>query len=55
MYSLVGSCKRHCVDPFAYLKDVLEQLPTHPAKLLGKLLPDAWSEAHPEARRRAVS
>ena len=46
LYSLVGSCKRHQVDPFAYLKDVLERLPTHPVGA-GELLPDAWSEAHP--------
>jgi hypothetical protein len=31
LYSLVASCKRHHVDPFAYLKDILERLPAHPA------------------------
>jgi hypothetical protein len=55
LYSLVASGKRHQIDPFAYLKDVLERLPTHRAKALGKLLPDAWLEAHPGARRRAAS
>jgi hypothetical protein len=54
-YSLVASCEGHQVDPFAYLKDILERLPTHPAKALGELLPDAWSEARPEARRRTAS
>jgi transposase len=54
-YSLVGSCKRHQVDPFVYLKDVLERLPTHPATALSELLPDAWLEAHPGARHRAAS
>jgi hypothetical protein len=55
LYSLVASGKRHQVDPFAYLKNVLERLPTHPPKALGELLPDAWLEAHPGARRRAAS
>jgi hypothetical protein len=55
LYSLVASCKRHQVDPFAYLKDVLERLPTHPATALSELLPDAWLEAHPGARLRAAS
>ena len=55
LYSLVASGKRHQVDPFAYLKDILERLPTHPAKALGELLPDAWLEARPEARRRTAS
>src|SRR5262245_46723540 len=55
LYSFVASCKRHQVDPFAYLKDVLERLSTHPTKALGEVLPDAWLEAHPGARRRAAS
>jgi transposase len=55
LYSLVASGKRHQIDPFAYLKDVLERLPTHPPNALGELLPDAWLEAHPGARRRAAS
>jgi hypothetical protein len=38
---LVASGKRHRIDPFAYLKDVLERLPTHRPKALGELLPDA--------------
>jgi IS66 C-terminal element len=42
LYSLVGSRRRHHIDPFAYLKDVLERLPSHPAVRLGELLPDVW-------------
>ena len=55
LYSLVGSCKRHHIDPFAYLKDILERLPTHPTDRLGELLPDAWVAANPDARRRVAS
>jgi hypothetical protein len=55
LYSLVGSCKRHRVDPFAYLKDILERLPTHPAARLGELLPDAWIAANPDARSKVAS
>jgi hypothetical protein len=47
--------KRHRVDPFAYLKDILERLPAHPADRLGELLPDAWIAANPDARRRVAS
>jgi hypothetical protein len=42
-------------DPFAYLKDVPERLPTHPADRLGELLPDAGVAARPQARRRVAS
>jgi transposase len=55
LYSLVGSCKRHRVDPFAYLKNIMEWLPTCPADRLGELLPDAWIAAHPAARSKFAS
>ena len=55
LYSLVGGCKRHQVDPFAYLKDVLERLPSHPVDRLGELLPDVWIAVNPQARRKAAS
>jgi len=50
MMSLVSSAKRHDLDVWAYLKDVLDQL------LAGstdyeRLLPDVWKQAHPEAVR----
>ena len=50
-----ATTKRHQVDPFAYLKDVLERLPSHPVDRLGELLPDAWVAAHPQARRKVAS
>jgi transposase len=55
LYSVVGSCTRLGGDPFAYLKDVLERLPTHAAERLGELLPDAWFAAHPNTRRKVAS
>jgi hypothetical protein len=32
-----------------------ERPPTHPADRLGELLPDAWLETHPQARRKVAS
>ena len=32
-------------DPYAYFKDVLERLPTHPANRIDELLPHRWSTA----------
>jgi hypothetical protein len=55
LYSLGGSCNRHQIDPFAYLKDILDRLPTQPADRLDELLPDAWVAANPDARRRIAS
>jgi hypothetical protein len=55
LQSLVGSCKRHQIDPFADLKDVRERLTSHPADRLGELLPDAWIASHPSARRKTAA
>jgi transposase len=43
LFSVVSSCQRHGHDPFAYLRDVLERIPTLPKERLAELLPDRWS------------
>jgi len=40
--SLVHSAKLNGHDPYAYLKDVLERLPTQPASGIEELLPYRW-------------
>ena len=50
LYSLVGSCKRLRIDPFAYLRDVLTRLPSANDSELEELLPDRWIKAHPKHR-----
>lgn len=40
--SLVHSARLNGHDPYAYLRDVLEKLPTHPASRIGELLPHRW-------------
>ncbi len=42
LMSLVHSANLNGHDPFAYLRDVLERLPTHPASRVDKLLPHRW-------------
>jgi transposase len=41
--SLVHSAKMNGHDPYAYLKAVLERLPTQPASRIGELLPHRWT------------
>jgi len=43
--SLVHSAKLNGHEPHAYLKDVMERLPTQPASRIGELLPHRWSPA----------
>ena len=40
--SLIESAKLNGHDPYAYLRDVLERLPTHKASQIGELLPHRW-------------
>ena len=42
LYSLVGTCKLNRIEPYAYLKDVLQRLPSHPVNRLAELLPFNW-------------
>jgi hypothetical protein len=40
--SLIAACKRHRIDPFAYLRDVFQRIGGHPKKRLAELLPHKW-------------
>ena len=45
LYSLLGTCRLNAIEPYAYLKDVLERLPSHPMNRLADLLPFNWTPA----------
>ena len=47
IYSLVASCKLNGHDPFAYFRDVLEKVSTHPAERIDELLPSNWKKPEP--------
>jgi len=42
LMSLVQSCQSFGVEPFAYLRDALDRVSTHPASRIAELLPDVW-------------
>jgi hypothetical protein len=41
--SLIQSAKLNGHDPYEYLRDVLDRLPTHPASRIEALLPHRWT------------
>ncbi len=45
LYSLIVSCKRLGIDPYAYMRNVIEVVATHPNKRIGELTPRAWAAA----------
>jgi transposase len=46
--SLIQSAKLNGLDPYRYLRDVLERLPTHPNSRIEELLPHRWTSATAE-------
>jgi hypothetical protein len=45
LMSLCTTCKDLGIDPFAYLRDVLDRVSTHPMSRIDELLPDRWKPA----------
>jgi transposase len=50
LMTIVSSAKRHSLDVWKYLKDVLDRLLAGETDYT-KLLPDVWKQEHPEAIR----
>lgn len=45
IYSLVETCKLQRIEPFAYLRDVLDRRPTHAPERMAELTPRLWKAA----------
>ena len=49
IYSLIASCKLCEIDPFGYLRDVLDRVSIHPASRIAELTPSSWKSQRCEA------
>ena len=54
IYTLIENCKRHGVEPYTYLKDVLERLPNTTNHAVGQLMPQNWKTAPQQQVRLAA-
>ncbi|MDB5311550.1 MAG: Transposase family protein [Gemmataceae bacterium] len=45
LYTLTQTCRRHGIDPFAFLRDVLTRLPQAAFRDLADLFPHRWAES----------
>lgn len=43
IYSLLGTCKINKVNPYDWLRDIFERLPSHPINRISELLPHRWA------------
>ncbi len=53
IYSLLGSCRRHGINPFDYLKDLFTRLPAAKITEIKQFTPMAW--AKPKAKEKLVT
>ena len=51
LYSLIGTCKLHTVNPFIWLRDVLQRIPAYPINKINDLLPQNWSPLPAETQQ----
>jgi hypothetical protein len=52
--SVLAGAKRHGIEPFAYVRELLIGMSAADVDLRSRL-PDAWIAANPDARRRVAS
>ena len=53
IYTVIESCRRRRLDPYAYLKDVLTRLPQMTNKQVPELLPAVWGKPSHSLLRKA--
>jgi len=54
IYSVLGSCRRHGINPAEYLQDVFERLPKAKTSEVPALTPAAWAKARRATVRAAT-
>jgi transposase len=53
VYSIIESCRRRGIDPYAYLRDVLTRLPNMTNHQIPEITPEAWDKARRQPKRAA--
>ena len=54
IYSIIESCRRHGIEPYTYLRDVLTRLPTMTNRQIKDVVPKAWAAAWRNTALRAA-
>jgi transposase len=51
VYTVIESCRRRGIDPYAYLKNLPTRLPGMTNQLIRTVTPTAWAEARAREQR----
>jgi transposase len=54
IYSIIESCRRHGIEAYTYLRDVLTRLPSMTNRQIKDIVPKAWAEARRNSAFRAA-
>jgi hypothetical protein len=55
IYSVLGSCRRHAINPAEYLQDIFERLPKAKTSEIKSLTPAAWAKRRRTGQRQLAS
>jgi len=55
IYTVIESCRRRGLDPYAYLRDVLTRLPHMTNRQPPEVTPAAWNKTRKTLQRQAAS
>jgi len=55
IYTVIESCRRQGLDPYAYLKDILTRLPTMTNHQIPDVTPQAWAKTLRQLQRQAAA
>ncbi len=55
LYTIIESCRKRDIDPFAYLRDVFTRLPTMTNWQVKEITPEAWAKAKRDGELRKAA
>ena len=55
IYTVIESCRRRGIDPYAYLRDVLTRLPRMTNWQVPEITAEVWAKARLQVQRQAAS
>ena len=55
LYTIIESCRRRGIEPYAYLREVLTRLPHMTNRKIPEVIPAVWGKKRPQEQLRAAS